>query len=99
MKVKIVDRTHFVSETSHNGGDYSFTATYHQIADDKFEVSYSTSADFDYCPLCGSFYQGNCPCGMEGPEIVSWEEVETAVDIANIRRDGSFEDIRVYWED
>ena len=99
MIVKIVDRTHFVVDTCNNGGDYSYTVTYRQIADDKFEVWHSTSAEFDYCPLCGSFYQENCPCGMEGPDIVSWEEVKTAVDVANMRRYGNFEDIRVYWED
>ena len=99
MIVKIVDRTHFVSETSNNGGDYSYTVTYRQIADDMFEVLYSTSAEFDYCPLCGNFYQGNCPCGKEDPDVVNYEQVKKEVDVANMRHYGNFEDIRVYWED
>lgn len=99
MIVKIVDRTQFEADTCNNGGSYSFTTTYRQIGDGKFEVLYSTSADFDYCPLCGSFYQKDCPCGMEGPDIVSWEEVQKEVDVANIRRYHNGEEIRVYWED
>ena len=97
--VKIVDRTQFEADTCNNGGNYSFTVTYRQIDDDNFEVLHSTSSEYPYCPLCGSFYQEDCPCGMEGPDIVSWEEVKTAVDVANMRHYGNFEDIQVYWED
>jgi len=97
--VKIVDSTHFEADKCSNGGRYSFTTTFRKIADDKFEVSYSTSADFDYCPFCGSFYQGSCPCGMEGPDIVSWEEVKKEIEVANIRRYHNGENIEVRWED
>ena len=99
MKVKIVDRTHYASDTCCNGGNYSFSVTYRQIDDDNFEVLHSTSSEFPYCPLCGSFYQGHCNCGMEDPDVVSWEKVETEVEIANIRRYGNGENIEVRWED
>ena len=99
MKVTITDYTHHASDSCVNGGNYSFSVIYRQISDDKFEVLHSTSSEFPYCPLCGSFYQGNCPCGMEGLDVVSWEEVETAVDIANIRRYHNGENIEVRWED
>jgi len=97
--VKIVDRTQFAADKCNNGGSYSFTTTYRQIAANKFAVLHSTSAEYPYCPFCGSFYQGSCPCGMEGPDIVSWEEVKTAVDVANIRRYRNGENIEVRWED
>lgn len=99
MIVKIVDRTHFAADTCNNGGGYSYTVTYRQIADDKFEVWHSTSAEFDYCPLCGNFYQGNCPCGMEGPDVVNYEQVKKEVDVANMRRYHNGENIEVRWEE
>ena len=99
MKVKIVDRTNFASDSCVNGGNYSFSVIYRQISDDKFEVLHSTSSEFPYCPLCGSFYQGSCPCGMEGPDIVNYEQVKKEVDVANIRRYGNGENIEVRWED
>lgn len=99
MIVKIVDSTHFEADTCSNGGNYSFSVIYRQISDDKFEVLHSTSSELPYCQLCGSFYQGSCPCGMEGPDIVSWEEVKKEIEVANIRRYHNGEDIEVYWED
>jgi len=82
MKVKIVDRTQFDVDTCKNGGNYSFTTTYRQIAADKFEVLHSTSSELPYCPLCGSFYQGSCPCGMEGPDVVDSENVDKEINYA-----------------
>ena len=99
MIVKIVDRTHYASDSCCNGGSYSFSVLYRQIADDKFEVLHSTSSELPYCQLCGSFYQGSCPCGMEGPDIVSWEEVKKEIEVANIRRYHNGENIEVRWED
>ena len=99
MKVTITDYTHHASDSCVNGGNYSFSVLYRQVNDDQFEVLHSTSSEYPYCPLCGSFYQKDCPCGMEGPDVVSWEEVESAIDIANIRRYSNFEDIRVCWEE
>ena len=99
MKVTITDYTHYASDSCSNGGNYSFSVIYRQISDDKFEVLHSTSSEFPYCPLCGSFYQGSCPCGMEGPDIVNYEQVKKEVDVANIRRYGNGENIEVRWED
>ena len=97
--VKIVDRTHYASDSCSNGGNYSFSVIYRQIAANKFEVLHSTSSELPYCQLCGSFYQGSCPCGMEGPDVVSLEQVQKEVDIANIRRYHNGENIEVRWED
>ena len=100
MKVKIVDNSHYRSETCKNGGDYSFTTIYTLRPDSKFDVTFSTSSEFQYCHLCGTFYHGDsCPCGMEGPDVVSLEQVQKEVDIANIRRYHNGENIEVRWED
>ena len=42
MIVKIMDNTQFAVDTGNNGGAYSYTVTYRQIAaDDKLEVWHS----------------------------------------------------------
>ena len=79
MKIMIVDNSNYAADKCNNGGSYSFTTTYRQIAADKFEVLHSTSSELPYCPLCGSFYQGSCPCGMEGPDIVDRETVDKEI--------------------
>ena len=82
MKVKIVDRTQFKADTCCNGGNYSFSVIYREIADGKFEVLHSTSSELPYCPLCGSFYQGSCPCGMEYPDVVDCEKLTSEINCA-----------------
>ena len=99
MKVTITDYTHYASDSCLNGGNYSFSVLYRQVNDDQFEVLHSTSSEYPYCPLCGNFYQGNCPCGKEDPDVVNYEQVKKEVDVANMRHYGNFEDIRVYWEE
>ena len=85
MKVKIVDRTQFEADSCCNGGNYSFTVTYQQIAANKFAVLHSTSAEYPYCPFCGSFYRDICPCGMKGPDIVDSETVDKEITCARER--------------
>ena len=85
MRVIITDYTHYASDTCVNGGNYSFTATYQQIATNKFAVLHSTSAEYPYCPFCGSFYQGSCPCGMKGSDIVDSETVDKEITCARER--------------
>ena len=85
MKIIITDNSNYKSETCNNGGDYSFSVIYRQISDDKFEVLHSTSSELPYCQLCGSFYQGSCPCGMETPDIVDRETVDKEITCARER--------------
>ena len=83
--VKIVDRTHYASDSCSNGGNYSFSVIYRQIAANKFAVLHSTSAEYPYCPFCGSFYRDICPCGMKGPDIVDSETVDKEITCARER--------------
>jgi hypothetical protein len=85
MRVTITDYTHFEADKCVNGGSYSFTTAYRQIAANKFAVLHSTSAEYPYCPFCGSFYQGSCPCGMEGPDVVDSETVDKEITCARER--------------
>jgi hypothetical protein len=82
MKIIIIDNSNYAADKCNNGGSYSFTVTYQQIADNKFAVLHSTSAEFPYCPFCGSFYRGICPCGMEGPDVVDRKTVDKEITCA-----------------
>jgi hypothetical protein len=58
MKLTIRDYTTYKSATSRNGGDYGFEET--ALLDDRGRIesgSYWTTADFAYCPCCGTFEQ------------------------------------------
>ena len=54
-RVRFYDYTEYESEKSNNGGCYGFWTNYNRLENGLFEVSYGTTADFEYCPVCGSF--------------------------------------------
>ena len=75
-QITIYDNTQYVSGMSCNGGCYWFGTRYVERPDGKYNVYYRTSADFPYCPFCGSFYSGDsCSCGREEPDVVTSDEV------------------------
>ena len=83
MRIRIVDNSHYAQETCNTGGDYGFSTYYTERPDGRFDVTYGTTADFAYCPLCGSFYQGDeCPCGMTEPDVVDLNEVNRQIMLA-----------------
>lgn len=53
--VKIEDLSDYDPESCNNGGCYSFWTKYVREGNNVFRVEYGTSADFSYCPVCGSF--------------------------------------------
>ena len=57
--VRVADYSNYKHETCCNGGDYGFSRYFHRINMDKWEIEYSTTADFGYCPCCGSFNEDN----------------------------------------
>jgi hypothetical protein len=54
-RIREYDYTNYVSERSCNGGCYGFWTTYTLKKSGRWEISYGTTADFDYCPACGDF--------------------------------------------
>ena len=85
MKISIIDNSNYAADKCVNGGNYSFTVTYQQIANNKFAVLHSTSAEYPYCPFCGSFYRDICPCGMKGYDIVDSATVDKEITCARER--------------
>lgn len=93
--IKIIDNTQYNPELCNNGGAYSFTTVF-TPTEGGYTVTYETSSEFPYCPLCGSFYTGdNCPCGMDHPEIRTWEQVKTEVENAHNRATYGGENITI----
>lgn len=68
-RVRFNDDSEYESGKSNNGGCYGFWTDYNRLENGKWEVSYGTTADFDYCPVCGSFnnhYEGDEDCYESG---------------------------------
>ncbi len=78
-EAKIFDYTNFDADKCNNGGCYGFTTTYSYAGDGEYEVSHSTTAEFTFCPFCGSFNSGSC---CDGPRFVTeqkvWDEIKNA---------------------
>lgn len=75
-KINLDDYSNYESSRSCNGGCYSFHQTLTKIGKDKWEVSYSTSSDFQYCKYTGNFCQDDCEnCSQAGYETITSIEV------------------------
>lgn len=64
-RVRFCDYSNYDSEKCNNGGCYGFWTDYNRLENGKWEVNYGTTADFEYCPVCGSFnehYEGDEGC-------------------------------------
>lgn len=52
-RVRFNDFSQYDSEKCNNGGCYGFWTNYDRLDNGTWKVSYGTTADFDYCPVCG----------------------------------------------
>ena len=62
--VTFYDLSEYEEDKSRDGGRYGFWAVYKRINEDSFQLSFHTTAEFSYCPVCGSFgshYEGDSP--------------------------------------
>lgn len=78
-KIRFNDFSESYSEKCNNGGCYGFWTDYNRIENGSWKISYGTTAEFEYCPCCGSFanhydYElDNYSCG--GFETVTTDEL------------------------
>ena len=78
-KITITDYSQYEEGRCNTGGAYIFSTVYHRNDDGTYTAAYSTSADFPYCPYCGSIYSGNeCSCGKR-PDVLTAEELLSIV--------------------
>ena len=59
-----------------NGGRYAFWTEYTNIGNDEWERTEHTTAEFPYCPVCGTF--GSCNCDKNF-EVISTDELKKIV--------------------
>lgn len=91
-KISFLDYTKYESGKSNNGGGYVFWTDFNKLSDGKWEVSYGTTADFDFCPVCGSFnkhYEGDDCCYESG---YSCGDFETLTESALLKLISEFEE-------
>ena len=55
QRVRFNDFSEYESEKSANGGSSGFWTDYTRLENGRWEASYGTTAEFDFCPVCGSF--------------------------------------------
>lgn len=54
-KVRVNDFSEYEEGKSNDGGCYGFWTDYVHQSNGKWEVSYGTTADMEFCPCCGRF--------------------------------------------
>lgn len=89
-KVKITDYGSFEYGKHNNGGAYSYSTIYKKLDCGLWEVSYSTSAsaDFEFCPCCGSFGCNVCDPHRDGDyELVNTNKVMWEIEKARMTED------------
>lgn len=74
-RIIIYDDSQYEDGKSLNGGCYGFSTIYTREPDNRWRISYDTTADFEYCHSCGSFINGDHVC---------YDEYATDIDIFSI---------------
>lgn len=91
-RVRFCDYSDYDSEKCNDGGSYGFWTDYNRLENGNWEISYGTTADFEYCPVCGNFndhYEGN-DCYYESG--YSCGEYETITEAELLKRINEFEE-------
>ena len=77
-RVRFNDYTDYDSNLCNNGGCYGFWTDYDRLENGNWEISYGTTADFLYCPCCGSFnnhYDGDEAVYYSGYSCGDFEQI------------------------
>ena len=92
--IRVTDWADYDPAKCRNGGKYRFTTTFYPV-ENGFEVDFSTSADFPFCDVLGSFQQcGRCQwfdgedCTIDY-EVWTLKEVEDYIE--KCRHDENFD--------
>lgn len=54
-EVRLIDDTNYKAGLENNGGCYRFWTKFTRLSNCKWLISYGTSSDMGYCPVCGKF--------------------------------------------
>ena len=75
-KVTITDLTNFNPQLSQDGGQYSFTTYFEKTENNKYKVTYGTSAQFDYCIFCGTFSNNDSCESYINNKALLWNSID-----------------------
>ena len=96
--VIISDYTDYVAGKSNTGGCYAWYTTYKNEGDSTFSVHYGTSADFEFCSMCGDFGHSEEACHRAYYEIVDTDDVLRDV-LRTLKKIDNGEDFTIEWEE
>ncbi len=71
--ITVDDYSDYEEGYGNDGGGYGYFTIFRPEGRGKWSISYSSTADFDMCPICGSF--GGCFCSEDDYEIISEKEM------------------------
>ena len=77
-RIRFNDYSNYDSDKCRNGGCYGFWTQYDLVGNSIFEVSHGTTADMDFCPVCGSFndhYEGDDSVYESGYSCGDFEKI------------------------
>ena len=88
-KVVITDYSEYDPNLSNNGGAYSYSTIYEKLDNiGLWRVSYATSAEFYFCPCCGTFGCDVCDPKWPGDyDIVNTNKVMWEIEKARMTED------------
>lgn len=91
-KVIFYDYTNYKEDTCSNGGNYGFWTAYIKQRNRKqkglWRMKFGTTADFEYCSICGCFGD-SCGCTKKDIQYISESEL--------IKRINEFEENEDEW--
>jgi len=81
LSIRLSDYSTWEAGKCSNGGSYSYHTVYKRDGE-RFIKLLTTSAEFDYCPVCGVFYTSghrDCePARLDAEQV--WEEVSEFIE-------------------
>lgn len=95
----IRDYRQYIGGQCTNGGAYGYITSYYLRPDGRWDVLYSTTAEFSFCEFCGNFCDdSSCACGRTEPDTISGNELLALVlDAAHARESGEEIDVVYYY--
>lgn len=92
--IRVTDWTNYDPAKCRNGGKYRFTTTFYPV-ENGFEVDFSTSADFPFCDILGTFQKCNRCHWFDGKDCTIdyevWTQQEVEDYIEKCRHDENFD--------
>lgn len=95
MEIIINDYREYDEKNCTTGGNYAYFTKYVKVDNNEWKVYHSTTAEFDYCSICGTFGHTSDECESER-HIYTDEEVQKELAWVDEENDKNLYYTRVY---